>query len=122
MPKKRRLLQKLFLRQPNFIEKTFGTGVELLPSVTELFEFEMAFMEYNRLDKSELIERGAFFKKIAGKETLHYKTYSLNSKSLSDNRSSLTKTYFENGQFSTGYATHSLFPYRGKFHPQLIKG
>ncbi len=24
--------------------------------------------------------------------------------------------------FSTGYATHSLFPYRVKFHPQLIKG
>lgn len=25
------------------------------------------------------------------------------------------------GKYSTGYATHSLFPYRGKFHPQLIR-
>ena len=115
-------MEESILKLPDFIEKTFGTGLELLPSVTELFEFEMAFMEYNQLDKSELIERGAFFKKIEGKETKHFKTYSLNSKSLSSNRSSFTKAYFENGQFSTGYATHGLFPYRGKFHPQLIKG
>jgi len=26
-----------------------------------------------------------------------------------------------NGVYSTGYATHGLFPYRGKFHPQMIK-
>lgn len=32
-----------------------------------------------------------------------------------------TQAYFEDGKFSTGYATHGLFPYRGKFHPQLIK-
>src|SRR6476646_8363433 len=24
-------------------------------------------------------------------------------------------------QFKTAYATHGLFPYRGKFHPQMIK-
>ncbi|MGC8887738.1 MAG: DNA methyltransferase [Verrucomicrobiia bacterium] len=34
----------------------------------------------------------------------------------------MTKSYFKEGNFSTGYATHELFPYRGKFHPQLIKG
>jgi hypothetical protein len=34
----------------------------------------------------------------------------------------VTQAYFEEGKFSTGYATHGLFPYRGKFHPQLIKG
>jgi tRNA G10 N-methylase Trm11 len=100
----------------------FGAGTELLPSVTELFEFEMAFLEFNQLDEPELIERSAFFKKIAGTYTNHFKTYSSNSKALSENRSYATRAYFENGQFSTGYATHSLFPYRGKFHPQLIKG
>ena len=42
-------------------------------------------------------------------------------KALMDGRSASAKAYFENGVFSTGYATHGLFPYRGKFHPQLIK-
>jgi ubiquinone/menaquinone biosynthesis C-methylase UbiE len=39
-----------------------------------------------------------------------------------EGRSAITKSYFKEGNFSTGYATHGLFPYRGKFHPQLIKG
>jgi hypothetical protein len=39
-----------------------------------------------------------------------------------EGRSEITKSYFKEGSFSTGYATHGLFPYRGKFHPQLIKG
>jgi hypothetical protein len=30
--------------------------------------------------------------------------------------------FFERNQFRTGYGTHGLFPYRGKFHPQMIKG
>jgi len=47
--------------------------------------------------------------------------YNQPAKALTDNRSASTKAYFENGLFSTGYATHGLFPYRGKFHPQLIK-
>lgn len=32
------------------------------------------------------------------------------------------KAFFQRFQFKTGYATHGLFPYKGKFHPQLIKG
>ena len=41
---------------------------------------------------------------------------------VTKSRSSATNSYFKSGLFSTGYATHSLFPYHGKFHPQLIKG
>jgi DNA modification methylase len=48
--------------------------------------------------------------------------YSNYNEAINENRSAQTQTYFEEGQFSTGYATHGLFPYRGKFHPQLIKG
>jgi len=29
--------------------------------------------------------------------------------------------FFESNRYSVAYATHGLFPYRGKFHPQLIK-
>ncbi len=54
--------------------------------------------------------------------TKHFLTYSQISDELTKSRSAQTNAYFKNGQFSTGYATHSLFPYRGKFHPQLIKG
>ena len=115
-------MENLLNKQPDFRKKLFSEGTELLPSVTEMFEFELAFLEYSQLDETELIERSAFFKKISGKETLHFKTYSFYSKALVEKRSSLTKAYFESGKFSTGYATHSLFPYRGKFHPQLIKG
>ena len=35
--------------------------------------------------------------------------------------SSRLKSFFQINQFKTGYATHGLFPYRGKFHPQMIK-
>ena len=47
--------------------------------------------------------------------------YNFSTNTLTVDRSVDTKAYFENGIFSTGYATHGLFPYRGKFHPQLIK-
>jgi hypothetical protein len=32
------------------------------------------------------------------------------------------RSFFTTNQFRTGYATHGLFPYRGKFHPQMVKG
>ncbi|MDH7484654.1 MAG: hypothetical protein QHJ81_00075 [Anaerolineae bacterium] len=31
------------------------------------------------------------------------------------------KNFFAANVFAVGYATHGLFPYRGKFHPQMIK-
>ena len=54
--------------------------------------------------------------------SLHYLKYSEIPDAVNENRSAIINSYFKNGLFSTGYATHSLFPYRGKFHPQLIKG
>lgn len=100
----------------------FGVKYELLPSVNELFELEMANLEFRVLNKKELVERSAFFKSVNGQLTKHYLLCSNHCQGVSKNRSAKTKAYFEGGQFSTGYSTHSLFPYRGKFHPQLIKG
>lgn len=97
-------------------------GYELLPNTSELFELEFALYEYIFLPKQEIIERGAFFKSIEGKLTHHYVICSNNSPLIWQGRSEITKSYFKEGNFSTGYATHGLFPYRGKFHPQLIKG
>jgi len=100
----------------------FGGKYELLTSVNELFELEMANLEFRVLSKNELVERSAFFKLVNGKLTNHFLLCSNRGEAVSINRSAKTKAYFESGQFSTGYSTHSLFPYRGKFHPQLIKG
>lgn len=105
----------------NFANKLFDNNIELLPSVTELFELELAFLEYNSLQQKDLINRAAYIKSINGNSTSHFKTNTFKPSFEILSRSSKTKSYFENGSFSTGYATHSLFPYRGKFHPQLIK-
>jgi len=104
------------------ISRIFGNDIELLPSVDELFELELAYLEFNRLPTKQLLERTAFIKNIKNKYSKHFLLYSEYSDAKNENRSLQTQTYFEEGKFSTGYATHGLFPYRGKFHPQLIKG
>lgn len=115
-------MNNLFYQIPEISNALFGSNIKLLPSVDELFELELANLEYHNLNKDELIDRSAFFQSVNGRVTKHFNLYSTKSSALSENRSAQTKNYFENGQFSTGYATHGLFPYRGKFHPQLIKG
>lgn len=107
---------------PSLLNKAFGNSIELLPGVNELFELELAFMEYNNLPSEQLLERTAFIKSIDNQFSKHYLLYSNHSDKINANRTSVTQAYFEEGKFSTGYATHGLFPYRGKFHPQLIKG
>lgn len=106
----------------SIINEAFGNKVELFPSVNELFELELAHLEYKRLSGEQLLERTAYIKAVDNKFSKHYLLYSNNSEKIHADRSSATQAYFEEGQFSTGYATHGLFPYRGKFHPQLIKG
>jgi DNA modification methylase len=110
-----------FYLLPSFLNNLFNQSVELLPSVDELFELELAYMEFNSLPKQDLLERLAYFKSIDNEPTKHFLMYNQPINSLINDRSEKTKNYFENGIFSTGYATHGLFPYRGKFHPQLIK-
>ena len=110
-----------FYTLPPCIEKLFDRDIELLPSVNEIFELELAYLEYNCLPQERLIDRLAYFKSIDGKPTKHFLMYNQSVQPITNKRSTITKTYFENGLFSTGYATHGLFPYRGKFHPQLIK-
>ncbi len=110
-----------FYKIPTIIQELFDNKVELLPSVTELFELELAYLEYKTLEE-EYLSRTAYAKSYKGKDSLHFLRYSEIPVEVSKNRTSTANSYFKNGLFSTGYATHSLFPYRGKFHPQLIKG
>jgi DNA modification methylase len=115
-------MDKFFYNIEPFVRKAFGKNIELLPSVDELFEIEMAYLEFNCLSKEQLVERSAFIKSVDNQYTKHYLLYSNYNETINENRTAQTQAYFEEGQFSTGYATHGLFPYRGKFHPQLIKG
>jgi tRNA G10 N-methylase Trm11 len=110
-----------FYNLPSLLQNLFESEVELLPSVNELFELELAYLEYNCLPEDSLLNRLAYFKSVDGKFTKHFLMYNHPAKAHTNKRSASTKAYFENGLFSTGYATHGLFPYRGKFHPQLIK-
>jgi len=106
---------------PSVSRMLFPNGIKLLLTVTEIFELEFAYYESKTLSKEELIKRGAYFESIDGIETFHSKICKETSKALFENCSKSTISYFMNGVYSTGYATHGLFPYRGKFHPQMIK-
>jgi len=110
-----------FINSPNLSKILFPDNFELFPTVTEIFELEFAYYEYKTLSKEDLIRRCAYFASIDGVETFHSKICLRTSKALLENRSKHTISYFTNGIYSTGYATHGLFPYRGKFHPQMIK-
>lgn len=82
---------------------------ELLPKTSEVFELEFAFYEYKFLTKDEIIRKGAFFKSVDEIPTYHYIICSNNSSLIWEGRSEITKSYFKEGNFSTGYATHGLF-------------
>jgi len=110
------------LNLPKITSLLLPDDYELLPNTSELFELEFAFSEYKFLTKKEIIHKGAFFKSVDGIPTNHYLICSNNSPFIWQGRSEITRAYFREGNFSTGYATHGLFPYRGKFHPQLVKG
>lgn len=102
--------------------RLFPRNYQLINGTDELFELDLALWEYETLSKEELTNRGAYFKLVDGKETTHFKTCNLqNLEDIHKNSSFRTKVFFLDGKYSTGYATHSLFPYRGKFHPQLIR-
>jgi len=103
-------------------ERLFGNNYQLIDGTNEIFELDLALWEYESLSKAELVNRSAYFKLVDGEETTHFKTCNLqNLEEVHKNSSFRTKVFFLDGKYSTGYATHSLFPYRGKFHPQLIR-
>lgn len=109
-----------FESAPSVAAALFGGRAGLLPSVTEVFELELALLELGQLTPREAVERGAYFKQVGGKPTRHFSMCAVNG-AARDGQSAMIRDYFKAGQFSTGYSTHSLFPYRGKFHPQLAK-
>ncbi|MBN1102484.1 MAG: hypothetical protein JXL84_03620 [Deltaproteobacteria bacterium] len=95
---------------------------QLLPDLNDIYELELAFYENKILSDGELLQNGAYFARVGDKFTRHYLMCTGHSLKLPQHSSSRLKSFFQKNLFRTGYATHGLFPYRGKFHPQMIKG
>lgn len=94
----------------------------VLRNLHDIYELQLAYYENSLLSDDELVQRGGYFERVGDRLTHHYLMCAGESLRLSDHSSSRLKSFFEKNIFRTGYATHGLFPYRGKFHPQMIKG
>ncbi len=111
-----------FNKHKLLINKLFDENYQLIDGVDDIFELDLALWEHESLSEDELIKKSAYFKKVKNLETYHYQECNLqNLEEVHKNSSFRTKLFFLSGKYSTGYATHSLFPYRGKFHPQMIR-
>src|SRR3989338_1516990 len=84
-------------------------GLKLFDEVAQLYELQLAKMEFTSLgtDPDILRRRLAYFEEVEGKKTHHYHFASVRGK----------------GQIghTNQYLTHWFYPYKGKFHGQMIK-
>ncbi len=103
-------------------EGLFPAHLELVPQLNEVYELDLAFYESKILADEEIIRNGAYFARVGNTLTRHFLMCSGEPVRLPQHSSSRLRSFFHTNQFKTGYATHGLFPYRGKFHPQMIKG
>jgi len=99
----------------------FSEGMDISPNLSEVYELALAYYESKILTKKELIKNSAYFVKVDDEFTNHYFICTGDPVKIPEYSSSRLKSFFINNQFRTGYSTHGLFPYRGKFHPQMIK-
>lgn len=104
------------------VGRLFRPDLELVPQLNEVYELELAFLESLILSDEEIIKNGAYFARVGDTLTRHFLMCSGEPVLLPKHSSSRLRSFFQTNQFKTGYATHGLFPYRGKFHPQMVKG
>lgn len=83
--------------------------MKLFDDVGQVYELLLARMEFSTLgsDLAQFTERSAYFEEIEGHKTLHYYLSAVKGK----------------GQIghSNQYLTHWFYPYKGKYHGQMIK-
>lgn len=106
----------------DLIQGMFPPDRQPIPNLNEIYELELAFYENLILSDEILLKNGAYFARVGSEYTHHFLMCTGEPLKLPDHSSSRLKSFFEKNIFRTGYATHGLFPYRGKFHPQMIKG
>ncbi|MDD2230525.1 MAG: DNA methyltransferase [Candidatus Cloacimonetes bacterium] len=110
------------IQYKNFLDELFPAHLRVMPQTTDVFEIDLAWNEYiNLKTEQEIIKRSAYIQSVNGKTTNHYKI--CNSRDMSEykGKSIFTRSFFEANKYSSNYGTHGFFPYRGKFHPQMIK-
>jgi len=95
--------------------------LQVTPGLNEVYELELAFYESKILTNDEIVRRGAYFAQVGERQTYHTQICRGEALQLPRYSSARLRSFFETKQFKTGYATHGLFPYRGKFHPQMVK-
>jgi len=105
----------------SFLEAIFPPHLELLPQVAQRYEFELAYAESKTLTDAELVRRSAYLYRVRGELTHHYRICQHRPVQV-DPDLKHRQNFFDANAYGVGYATHGLFPYRGKFHPQMIKG
>lgn len=103
------------------IEELFPPSHVLLPQINQIYELELAYGEHLCLHADELVRRGAYFRSIRGEDTHHFRICLNTPDQVNASALKSRKDFFAANVFAVGYATHGLFPYRGKFHPQMIK-
>jgi hypothetical protein len=109
------------LYKTSFVDVLFGTKYELLPQVSQRYEIDLAYGETQSLSEDELVKRSAYLYRIDGQVTHHYHICQHRPVQV-DPDLKHRQNFFDANAYGVGYATHGLFPYRGKFHPQMIKG
>ncbi len=102
-------------------DSLFPPERKLIPNLSDLYELELAFYENQILSDEEIIKNAAYFEMVRDTYTRHFLICTGQPVKLPNHSSSRLKSFFQTNIFRTGYATHGLFPYRGKFHPQMIK-
>ncbi len=103
------------------VQELFPTSHVLLPQINQIYELDLAFGESKQLTENELLTRGAYFRSINGVLTNHFRICMNTPNQVNTSARQDRKNFFASNVFAVGYATHGLFPYRGKFHPQMIK-
>ncbi|WP_297500165.1 DNA methyltransferase, partial [Thermococcus sp.] len=83
--------------------------LKLFEDAKQLYELQLAKMEFLNFstDLDEFIKRAAYFEEVLGKKSWHYYISSVKGK----------------GQIghTNQYITHWFYPYKGKFHGQMVK-
>jgi ubiquinone/menaquinone biosynthesis C-methylase UbiE len=103
------------------VQAIFPPTHDLLPQINQIYELDLAYAEYQSLSAEDIIRRGAYFRSINGLQTYHYRICMNTPGQVNASARQDRKNFFIANVFAVGYATHGLFPYRGKFHPQMIK-
>lgn len=107
--------------KPGLLKDMFPAGYELLVGTSQIYELQLAYEESKLLSPEELIRQGAYFASVKGTPTNHFRMCGVTPVQVDQDASARRKSFFQANLFKTGYATHGLFPYRGKFHPQMVK-